>query len=287
MILLPDQSNVLTGSHGVPTFIDISPTSLPPLHSYSPMLSESQISPLNQCKHFHVRNTYRILPQAKRYWDVIHVFSGYCLYFTEPSAWLPCSTSKKWRLELSLCSGLPNKFFSLESFLWTITFFHDGGHSGQYDFLERLLLIISTVFWTCPKKRNGKRTMIIRLWLDLKVVYWKVWWMLFWKVVAFWKNLCKTCQVILFSTNPGQMAEVAVPGIPEAWGEVVVGTVCQLRKDLTGRMWDLCGGWVHKSSWHCNVSNLYLDCVNLCWEEIRLLEILYLPFPPLSVPTYL
>lgn len=45
---ISDQSEALIRPHGMPTFLDISPTPSPPLQSYSPTLSESQISQLQQ-----------------------------------------------------------------------------------------------------------------------------------------------------------------------------------------------------------------------------------------------
>ena len=110
---------------------------------------------LKQSEYFYQASTENS-PMSKK---ILRCNSGFFkhLYFTVPSARLPCSTSKQWRLSLSLCSWLPNKSFSCVSFLWTIIFFHVEGILSKYGILERrLLLITSTAFWLCHMEKKQK-----------------------------------------------------------------------------------------------------------------------------------
>lgn len=138
---------------GVPTFTDISSAS-----SSSIAIVFTCLFGLKQSEYFYKASTENS-PTSKK---ILGCNSGLFkhLYFTVSSAWLPWSTSKQWRLGLSLCSWLPNKSFSCISFLWTIIFFHVEGILGKYGILERrLLLITSTAFWLCHmgKKQKTRR----------------------------------------------------------------------------------------------------------------------------------
>ena len=92
------------------------------------------------------------------------------LYFTVPSARLHCSTSKQWRLGLSLCSWLPKKSFSCVSFLWTIVPFYVGGHSEQiWHSGEEITIDYKHCILTLSygEKTKNKKSMVIRFQLRL------------------------------------------------------------------------------------------------------------------------